>query len=176
VGASCIAKVCVVSPSLTYDVREYLRSQAKLKIRNVVLVVEETGGWILFGGIYFHCSSADLWRRPDHCGHGARTTPRLRGPDDDDSEHYTSIRDVKYSSCMHFSQSVDPRRPRYPLLVPVSVEARLIFVEPGRRWAHSTSPSKAPSISYEGTMKTSVRMLKTSGGLYNWAPGGFFFL
>jgi len=41
----------------------------------------------------------------------------------------------------------------------------LSFVEPGRRWAHSPSPSKAPGISYQGTMKTSVRMLKTSGGL-----------
>jgi len=47
----------------------------------------------------------------------------------------------------------------------VSVEAKLSFVEPGRRWAHSPSPSKAPGISYQGTMKTSVRMLKTSGGL-----------
>jgi len=49
--------------------------------------------------------------------------------------------------------------------VPVSEEAKLSFVEPGRRWAHSQSPSKAPGISYQGTMKTSVRMLKTSGGL-----------
>jgi len=47
----------------------------------------------------------------------------------------------------------------------VSVEAKLSFVEPGRRWAHSPSTSKAPGISYQGTMKTSVRMLKTSGGL-----------
>jgi len=47
----------------------------------------------------------------------------------------------------------------------VSVGAKLSFVEPGRRWAHSPSPSKAPGISYQGTMKTSVRMLKTSGGL-----------
>jgi len=37
------------------------------------------------------------------------------------------------------------------------------FVKPGRRWAHSPSPSKAPGISYQGTMKTSVIMLKTSG-------------
>jgi len=35
----------------------------------------------------------------------------------------------------------------------------------GRRWAHNPSPSKAPGISYQGTMKTSVMMLKTSGGL-----------
>jgi len=49
--------------------------------------------------------------------------------------------------------------------VPVSVGAKLSFVEPGRRWAHSPSPSKAPGISYQGTKKTSVRMLKTSGGL-----------
>jgi len=51
--------------------------------------------------------------------------------------------------------------------VPVSVGAKLSFVEPGRRWAHSPSPSKAPGISYpyQGTMKTSVSMLKTSGGL-----------
>jgi len=52
---------------------------------------------------------------------------------------------------------------RFP--VPVSVEVKLSFLEPGRRWAHSPSPSKAPGISYQGTMKTSVRMLKTSGGL-----------
>jgi len=45
---------------------------------------------------------------------------------------------------------------------PVSVEAKLSFVEPSRRWAHSSSPSKAPGISYQGTMKTSIRMLKTS--------------
>jgi len=49
--------------------------------------------------------------------------------------------------------------------VPVSVWAKLSFIEPGRRWAHSPSTSKAPGISYQGTMKTSVRMLKTSGGL-----------
>jgi len=49
--------------------------------------------------------------------------------------------------------------------LPVSVEAKLSFVEPGRRWVHSQSPSKAPGISYQGTTKTSVRMLKTSGGL-----------
>jgi len=47
----------------------------------------------------------------------------------------------------------------------VSVEAKLSFVEPGRRWAHSPSPSKAPGISYQVTMITYVRMLKTSGGL-----------
>jgi len=41
---------------------------------------------------------------------------------------------------------------------------RLIFVERGHRWAHSPSPSRAPGISYQGTMKTSARMLKTSGG------------
>jgi len=48
----------------------------------------------------------------------------------------------------------------------VSVGVKLSFVESGRRWAHSPSPSKAPGISYQGIMKTSVRMLKTSGGLY----------
>jgi len=48
---------------------------------------------------------------------------------------------------------------------PVSVEAKLSFIEPGRRWAHSPSPSKAPRISYQGTIKTSVMMLKTPGGL-----------
>jgi len=48
---------------------------------------------------------------------------------------------------------------------PVSVEAKLSFIEPGHRWAHSPFPSKAAGISYQGTMKTSVRMLKTSGGL-----------
>jgi len=47
----------------------------------------------------------------------------------------------------------------------VSVEAKLSFVEPGHTWAQSPSPSKAPGISYQRTMKTSVRMLKTSGGL-----------
>jgi len=52
-----------------------------------------------------------------------------------------------------------------PVPVPVLVEAKLSFVEPGRRWAHSPSPSKARGISYHGNMKTSVRMLKTSGGL-----------
>jgi len=41
-------------------------------------------------------------------------------------------------------------RQEYP--VPVSVEAKLSFVEPGRRWAYSLSPSKAPGISYKGTM------------------------
>jgi len=72
--------------------------------------------------------------------------------------------------------------------VPVSVEVKLSFVEPGRRWAHCPSPSKTLGISYQGTMKTSVRMLKTSGGLellygasfcflrrFRWAPEGFFF-
>jgi len=49
--------------------------------------------------------------------------------------------------------------------VPVSVEAKLSFVERGRRWAHSLFPSKALGIPYQDTMKTSVRMLKTSGGL-----------
>jgi len=44
--------------------------------------------------------------------------------------------------------------------VPVSVEVKLSFVEPGRRWAHSPTPSKVTGISYQGTMKTSVRMLK----------------
>jgi len=72
---------------------------------------------------------------------------------------------------------------------PVSVETKLSFVEPGHRWAHSPSPSKAPGISQQGIMKTSVKMLKTSGGLwllygasfcflrrFHWAPEGFFFL
>jgi len=49
--------------------------------------------------------------------------------------------------------------------VVVSVEAKLIFVEPGRRWAHSPSSSKAPGVPYQGNMKTSVGMLKTSEGL-----------
>jgi len=44
--------------------------------------------------------------------------------------------------------------------LPAAVEAKLSFVAPGRRWAYSPSPSKAPGISYQGTMKTSVRMLK----------------
>jgi len=46
------------------------------------------------------------------------------------------------------------------LFFPVLMEAKLSFVEPGCRWA-----SKALGISYQGTMKISVRMLKTSGGL-----------
>jgi len=45
-------------------------------------------------------------------------------------------------------------------VVVVSVEAKLSFVEPSRRLAHSPSPSKAPGIPYKGTIKTSVRMLK----------------
>jgi len=49
--------------------------------------------------------------------------------------------------------------------VDVSVEAMLIFIEPGRRWAHSPSSSKAPGIPYQDATKTSVRMLNTSGGL-----------
>jgi len=53
---------------------------------------------------------------------------------------------IKYKGSVQFSS--------------VLVEAKLSFVEPGRRWAHSPSPSKAPGISYQGTMKTSVRMLK----------------
>jgi len=44
------------------------------------------------------------------------------------------------------------------VVCPVSVEAKLSFVEAGRRWAHSPSPTKATGISYQGTMKTSVRM------------------
>jgi len=73
---------------------------------------------------------------------------------------------------------------------PVSVEAKLSFVEPGRRWAHSPSRSKTPGISYQGRpLKTSVRMLKTAGGLellygasfcflrrFRWTPEGLFFL
>jgi len=51
------------------------------------------------------------------------------------------------------------------LELPVPVSAKLSFVEPGRRWAHSLSPSKAAGISYQGTVKTSMKMLKTSGGL-----------
>jgi len=51
------------------------------------------------------------------------------------------------------------------VVVVVLVEAKLSFIEPGRRWAHSPSPSKASGIPYQGTMKTSMRMLKASGGL-----------
>jgi len=50
-------------------------------------------------------------------------------------------------------------------LFPVLVEVKLSFVEPGCRCAHSPSSSKTPGISYQSTMKTSVRMLKTSGGV-----------
>jgi len=35
---------------------------------------------------------------------------------------------------------------------PVSMEAKLFFVEPGSRCAHSPSPIKVRSISYQGTM------------------------
>jgi len=41
----------------------------------------------------------------------------------------------------------------------------VVLLEPGRRWAHNPSSSKASGISYQGTMKTSVKMLKTSEGL-----------
>jgi len=51
------------------------------------------------------------------------------------------------------------------VVVVVSVEAKLSFVEPGRRWAHSPFSGGAPGILYQGTMKTSVRMIGTSGGL-----------
>jgi len=51
------------------------------------------------------------------------------------------------------------------VVIVVSVEGKLIFIEPGLRWAHSPSSSRAHGIPYQGTMKTSVRMLKTSGGL-----------
>jgi len=63
--------------------------------------------------------------------------------------------------------SIDQMKQAFDVLregVPVSVEAKS-FVEPGCRWAHSPSPSKAPGISYQGTMNTFVRMLKTPGGL-----------
>jgi len=50
---------------------------------------------------------------------------------------------------------------------PVSVESKLSSVEPGCRWAPVVHPPVKPlvRVSYQGTMKTSVRMLKTSGGL-----------
>jgi len=47
------------------------------------------------------------------------------------------------------------------VVVVVSVEAKLSFVEPGCRRAHSPSSSGAPGIPYQGTMKTSMRMLRT---------------
>jgi len=47
----------------------------------------------------------------------------------------------------------------HDLVSSVLVQAKLPFVEPGCRWAHSPSPSKAPGISYQATMKTSVMML-----------------
>jgi len=44
----------------------------------------------------------------------------------------------------------------------VSVEAKLSFVEPGRRWAHNPSPSKAPGISYlQDSCHTSVATCKS---------------
>jgi len=42
------------------------------------------------------------------------------------------------------------------------VEAKLSFVETGSRWAHSPSPSKAPGISYQGTMKKLCEDVKNS--------------
>jgi len=41
--------------------------------------------------------------------------------------------------------------------VPVSVESKLSFVVPGRRWAHSPSPSKAPGISYHENLREDVQ-------------------
>jgi len=38
----------------------------------------------------------------------------------------------------------------------VSVEAKLSFIEPGRRWAHSPSSGKAPGISYQYQENTPV--------------------
>jgi len=58
--------------------------------------------------------------------------------------------------------------------VDVSVEAKLICVEPGHRLAHSPSSSRTPGIPYQDTMKTSVRMLKTLRGHYGelqWGAG-----
>jgi len=46
----------------------------------------------------------------------------------------------------------------------VSVGAKLSFVEPGRRWAHSPSPSKAPGIStgYYENLREDVIKLRRS--------------
>jgi len=44
--------------------------------------------------------------------------------------------------------------------------AKLFFVEPGRRWAYSLSPSKAPGVSYQGTVIWCFF-------LFHQAPGGF---
>jgi len=51
------------------------------------------------------------------------------------------------------------------LPVSVSVEAKLPFIEQAADGPIVHPPSKAPTISYQGTMKTSKRMLKTPGGL-----------
>jgi len=40
--------------------------------------------------------------------------------------------------------------PNHDVDVDVSVEAKLIFIEPGCRWAHSLSSSRAPGISLPG--------------------------
>jgi len=48
-------------------------------------------------------------------------------------------------------------------VVVASMEAKLSFVEPGRRWAHSPSPSKAPGIPYQGTMKKPPGEMKHRG-------------
>jgi len=44
----------------------------------------------------------------------------------------------------------------------VSVEAKLIFVEPGRRCAHSPSSSRAPGIPYDENLREDVKYLRKS--------------
>jgi len=71
--------------------------------------------------------------------------------------------------------------------VPVSVGAKLSFVEPDRRWAHSPFPSKGPGIpGYYENLREDVKNLGRPQLLYGasfsflkrfrWAPKGFFFL
>jgi len=62
--------------------------------------------------------------------------------------------------CQRHSVTKPPSAVKLLLLLMFMFQRRLIFVEPGHRWAHSPSSSRAPGIPYQGTMKTSVRMLK----------------
>jgi len=73
-----------------------------------------------------------------------------------------SCRAVKYSVPVVFGTSV----------LPVSVEAKLSFVEPGRRWAHSPSPSKAPVRYYENPREdvTNLRRALTVIGCFFLLP------
>jgi len=66
---------------------------------------------------------------------------------------------IQLLSWVHYNK---PKYATMQLLHPVSVsvEAKLSFVEPGRRRAHSPFLSKAPGISYQGTMSKTSRDLQ----------------